>query len=109
MNAGWSRGQCHSSSQHPSGNLFPHVPICPSTPAPLPVPIPLPLCPCPRKQAAPGPTLLLVRDSGGAVFGGYAPLPWQKSGTFYGDMASFIFSLEPAAQVGACLEGVPGV
>jgi hypothetical protein len=31
------------------------------------------------------PTLLLVRDKGGAVFGGIAHAPWQKTGTFYGE------------------------
>lgn len=30
------------------------------------------------------PTLLLIRDKGGAVFGGIAHHPWKKTGTFYG-------------------------
>lgn len=30
------------------------------------------------------PTLLLIRDKGGAVFGGIAHQPWKKTGTFYG-------------------------
>lgn len=32
------------------------------------------------------PTLLLVRDKGGAVFGGIAHEPWKKTGTFYGEV-----------------------
>eukprot|EP00878_Enallax_costatus_P007802 GHUV01008167.1.p1 GENE.GHUV01008167.1~~GHUV01008167.1.p1 ORF type:complete len:191 (+),score=52.00 GHUV01008167.1:406-978(+) len=43
------------------------------------------------------PTLLLIRDKGGAVFGGIAHHPWKKTGTFYGDYASSIFSLLPTA------------
>lgn len=46
-----------------------------------------------------GPSLLLVRDKAGHVFGGYAPAPWAKQGTFYGDASTFIFSLQPSTQV----------
>lgn len=82
-----------------------------------------------RVSATPGPTLLLIRekapggnssgaegagegstgsgngggkDGGGSgrLFGGYAPQPWAKSGTFYGDVSSFIFRLEPTVEVG---------
>ncbi|KAG2501261.1 hypothetical protein HYH03_001068 [Edaphochlamys debaryana] len=52
-----------------------------------------------RVSATPGPTLTLVRDKGGALFGGYASCPWVKSGNFFGDVSSFLFTLEPALQV----------
>jgi hypothetical protein len=31
------------------------------------------------------PTLLLVRDKGGGLFGGIAHAPWRKTGSFYGE------------------------
>ncbi|KAG2448783.1 hypothetical protein HYH02_006135 [Chlamydomonas schloesseri] len=52
-----------------------------------------------RVTATPGPTLLLIKDKGGALFGGYASQPWAKSGNFYGDVSCAIFSLLPAMQV----------
>ncbi|GIL71803.1 hypothetical protein Vretimale_766 [Volvox reticuliferus] len=52
-----------------------------------------------RISAAAGPTLLLLRDKAGGLFGGYASQPWTKSGTYFGDVSSFIFSLLPALQV----------
>ncbi|EFJ52534.1 hypothetical protein VOLCADRAFT_116007 [Volvox carteri f. nagariensis] len=52
-----------------------------------------------RLSAAPGPTLLLLRDAEGALLGGYASQPWAKSGIYYGDVSSFIFSLLPILQV----------
>lgn len=52
-----------------------------------------------RLAAAPGPTLLLVRDKGGAVFGGFASQAWRRCGTFYGDDACFLFTLLPAARM----------
>lgn len=52
-----------------------------------------------RMGAFQGPSLLLVRDKAGHVFGGYAPAPWAKQGTFYGDASTFIFSLQPSTQV----------
>ena len=52
-----------------------------------------------RVTGAEAPTLLLIRDDGGAVFGGFAPQPWAKRGAFYGDGGAFVFSLSPAAAV----------
>ncbi|GBF95254.1 hypothetical protein Rsub_08285 [Raphidocelis subcapitata] len=43
------------------------------------------------------PTLLLVRDSGGHLFGGVAHAPWRRSGAFFGDYANKLLSLLPAA------------
>eukprot|EP00899_Mesostigma_viride_P022173 jgi/Mesvir1/313/Mv22725-RA.2 len=46
------------------------------------------------------PTLVVVRDTGGAIFGGYASQPWlPRSSTFYGDSHSFVFTLSPAVAV----------
>ncbi|KXZ42291.1 hypothetical protein GPECTOR_167g172 [Gonium pectorale] len=52
-----------------------------------------------RVTAQPGPTLLLLRDKAGRTFGGYASRPWARSGSFYGDVSCFLFSLEPALQI----------
>ncbi|GIL45882.1 hypothetical protein Vafri_3010 [Volvox africanus] len=52
-----------------------------------------------RISAAAGPTLLLLRDKAGGLFGGYASQPWAKSGKYFGDASCFIFSLLPALQV----------
>jgi len=52
-----------------------------------------------RLTASPGPTLLLLRDKGGHVLGGYAPQPWKKSGAYFGDATSFVFGVQPASQV----------
>lgn len=38
----------------------------------------------PGRLGEAAPTLLLIRDKGGAVFGGIAHQPWKKTGTFYG-------------------------
>ncbi|KAF8064560.1 Meak7 [Scenedesmus sp. PABB004] len=51
------------------------------------------------RVAGAGATLLLVRDKRGALFGGLAHAPWAKAGAFYGDFASSIFSLLPAARL----------
>ena len=40
-----------------------------------------------------GPTMLLVRNKGGQVFGGYASEPWLKNGKYYGEV---ITSLRPS-------------
>eukprot|EP00897_Mesotaenium_endlicherianum_P002421 jgi/Mesen1/2206/ME000152S01292 len=47
----------------------------------------------------PGPTVVVVRDKGGSVFGGFASHPWARSSEFFGDMKSFLFSLAPACAV----------
>jgi hypothetical protein len=45
-------------------------------------------------DAAPlAPTLLLVRDKGGALFGGVAHEPWQRSGKFYGARVYCVLAL----------------
>ncbi|XP_065174655.1 MTOR-associated protein MEAK7-like [Sycon ciliatum] len=40
-----------------------------------------------------GPSLLVVRDSDGYVFGGFASVPWTISSQYQGDNSCFLFSL----------------
>jgi hypothetical protein len=43
-----------------------------------------------------GPTIVIMRDKGGAVFGGFTSDSWIKTGSgFFGGPASFIFSIQP--------------
>ncbi|XP_046385388.1 MTOR-associated protein MEAK7 [Ischnura elegans] len=42
-----------------------------------------------------GPTLIIVSDTLGNVFGGFAPVCWDLGAKFYGDDRSFLFSLNP--------------
>lgn len=63
---------------------------------------------CRVAQAAP--TLLLIRDKGGALFGGIAHAPWQKSGSFYGAACKIISALQPVCsrqQQGSCAVRAP--
>ncbi|XP_078155140.1 TLD-domain containing nucleolar protein isoform X1 [Carex rostrata] len=46
-----------------------------------------------------GPTVLVIRDKEGYVYGGYASQPWEKHSDFYGDMKSFLFQLHPQASI----------
>lgn len=50
------------------------------------------------------PSLLLVRDVAGHVFGGFAAAPWEKAGAYFGDFSTFVFRLLPAAQVMEVIE-----
>lgn len=40
-----------------------------------------------------------MQDTEGHLFGGFAPEPWRKQGTYYGDFTTFIFSLMPHTQL----------
>ncbi|KAK6643977.1 hypothetical protein RUM43_000242 [Polyplax serrata] len=42
-----------------------------------------------------GPTLIIIKDKDGYVFGGFAPSSWSLSPIFSGDSRSFLFTLEP--------------
>jgi hypothetical protein len=42
-----------------------------------------------------GHTLIIVRDTGGHVFGGYAPQSWKIGPKFFGNEQSFLFHLSP--------------
>ncbi|KAG9455016.1 hypothetical protein H6P81_007920 [Aristolochia fimbriata] len=46
-----------------------------------------------------GPTILLIKDKEGYVYGGYASQPWDRRSDFYGDMKSFLFQLYPRASI----------
>ncbi|XP_047318902.1 MTOR-associated protein MEAK7 [Impatiens glandulifera] len=46
-----------------------------------------------------GPTLLIVKDKEGYIYGGYASQAWEKHADFYGDMKSFLFQLYPKASI----------
>jgi hypothetical protein len=48
-----------------------------------------------RGTAGKGATVVVIRDKGGHVFGGYAPEAWEKHGSFYGSFSARIFSLLP--------------
>ncbi|KAK6126467.1 hypothetical protein DH2020_039803 [Rehmannia glutinosa] len=46
-----------------------------------------------------GPTVLIVKDRDGCIYGGYASQPWERHADFYGDMRSFLFQLYPKASI----------
>ncbi|ONH95975.1 hypothetical protein PRUPE_7G099200 [Prunus persica] len=46
-----------------------------------------------------GPTVLIIKDKEGYVYGGYASQPWERHGDFYGDLKSFLFQLYPTASI----------
>ncbi|CAI5980210.1 unnamed protein product [Closterium sp. NIES-64] len=52
-----------------------------------------------KVSSLPHPTVLVVRDSSGAIFGAFASKPWERGSAFYGDMRSILFSFLPTAAV----------
>ncbi|KAL4560688.1 hypothetical protein LXL04_032841 [Taraxacum kok-saghyz] len=48
---------------------------------------------------AEGPTVLIIKDKEGYIYGGYASQPWERHADFYGDMKSFLFQLYPQASI----------
>lgn len=46
-----------------------------------------------------GPTILIIKDKDGYIYGGYASQPWERHGDFYGDLKSFLFQLYPKASI----------
>ncbi|XP_020580410.1 TLD domain-containing protein 1 isoform X2 [Phalaenopsis equestris] len=46
-----------------------------------------------------GPTVLVIKDTEGHIYGGYASQPWERHSDFYGDMKSFLFQLYPQASI----------
>ncbi|ESO82794.1 hypothetical protein LOTGIDRAFT_229816 [Lottia gigantea] len=42
-----------------------------------------------------GPTVVMVKDKNGHVFGGFASENWKKNSNFYGDGKCFLFQLKP--------------
>lgn len=43
--------------------------------------------------------MLIIKDTEGYVYGGYASQPWERQSDFYGDMKSFLFQLYPKASI----------
>uniref|UniRef100_A0A8C4R741 MTOR-associated protein MEAK7 n=1 Tax=Eptatretus burgeri TaxID=7764 RepID=A0A8C4R741_EPTBU len=54
------------------------------------------------KIVAEGPSLLLVRDTDGYVFGGFASCSWELKPQFQGNNLCFLFSLDPVLNVYTC-------
>ncbi|CAI5463967.1 unnamed protein product [Closterium sp. Yama58-4] len=52
-----------------------------------------------KVSSVPHPTVLVVRDSAGAIFGAFASKPWERGSAFFGDMRSLLFSFLPTAAV----------
>jgi hypothetical protein len=48
-----------------------------------------------RKASQQAPCVLVVRDSGGHVFGAFTPEAWRIAPRFYGTGETFVFQLEP--------------
>ncbi|KAJ0810809.1 putative TLDc domain, EF-hand domain pair protein [Helianthus annuus] len=46
-----------------------------------------------------GPTVLIIKDKEGYIYGGYASQPWERHADFYGDMKSFLVQLYPKASI----------
>ncbi|XP_042438775.1 MTOR-associated protein MEAK7-like [Zingiber officinale] len=46
-----------------------------------------------------GPTVLIIKDNEGFVYGGYASQPWDRQSDFYGDMKCFLYQLYPKASI----------
>ncbi|XP_066356287.1 uncharacterized protein [Miscanthus floridulus] len=44
-------------------------------------------------------TVLIVKDTEGSIYGGYASQPWERHSDFYGDMKTFLFKLYPQASI----------
>ncbi|XP_072950834.1 uncharacterized protein [Typha angustifolia] len=46
-----------------------------------------------------GATVLIIKDTEGFIYGGYASQQWERHNDFYGDMRSFLFQLCPKASI----------
>nr|CAI5860403.1 unnamed protein product [Callosobruchus analis] len=46
-----------------------------------------------------GPSVIVLEDSHGYIFGGFAPANWELTPKFYGDDSSFLFTLVPKMRV----------
>jgi hypothetical protein len=46
-----------------------------------------------------GPSVLVVEDRNGYMFGGFAPANWSLSPNFFGDDSSFLFTLAPRMRI----------
>ncbi|OEL28116.1 TLD domain-containing protein 1 [Dichanthelium oligosanthes] len=52
-----------------------------------------------NKENGDAQTVLIVKDTEGSVYGGYASQPWERHSDFYGDMKTFLFKLYPQASI----------
>lgn len=43
--------------------------------------------------------MLIIKDTEGYIYGGYASQPWERHSNFYGDMKSFLFQVYPKASI----------
>lgn len=46
-----------------------------------------------------GPTVLIIKDKEGYIYGGYGSQPWERHADFYGDMKCYLFQLNPVASI----------
>lgn len=46
-----------------------------------------------------GPSVLIVEDTNGYKFGGFAPANWSLGPNFFGDDSSFLFTLAPKMRI----------
>mmetsp|Transcript_38630 Transcript_38630/g.32628 ORF Transcript_38630/g.32628 Transcript_38630/m.32628 type:complete len:320 (-) Transcript_38630:42-1001(-) len=46
-----------------------------------------------------GPTVMVIKDKAGCIFGAHAPLSWHKDNKFYGDAHTFLFTAAPKTEV----------
>ncbi|XP_043193320.1 MTOR-associated protein MEAK7-like isoform X1 [Amphibalanus amphitrite] len=46
-----------------------------------------------------GPSLVVIRDTDGHVFGAYAPESWHCNGEFYGTAQTFLYALDPKMEI----------
>jgi hypothetical protein len=60
-----------------------------------------------RKAAHAAPSVLLVRDSSGALFGAYAAEPWRPATRFFGTGETFVFQVNGCVGVGGGFRGQP--
>jgi len=79
---------------------LPSLPTGVDAPAPLsPRPAPPPLLTLAlrrfRKASGQSATVLLVRDTGGYVFGAFCPEVWRPNPRFFGTGETFVFQLAP--------------
>lgn len=52
-----------------------------------------------RLTSVGGPSLLLIKDQDGNMFGGYASQSWGRFHDFFGDLKCFLFSLQPRSAI----------
>lgn len=46
-----------------------------------------------------GPTVLIIKDKDGYIYGGYGSQKWERHAEFYGDMKCYLFQLNPKASI----------